>query len=817
MIIPIEYNLVFIPNFQTFITDGFAEIHCEVSVPMNKIRLNARELEIKRAVIICDGEKQPILIEYNHENEYIELNYINAVVGNVSIHLEFNCINNDRMYGFYRSKYIHNKKEKFILTTQFEPTNARAAFPCFDVPAFKARFNISMIIDEPLQAISNTREVCVERLPQGKKLVKFEPTPLMSSYLLYLGVGDFKYIETCFSNLKISIIFTPNHEDLSMFSLDYARKSIAWLEDYFGIKYPLSKLDHIAIPDFAMAAMENWGAITFKETALLTNEETSFLGRKQIAITISHEHTHQWLGNLVTMKWWNDLWLNESFASFISYKVVDSLFPKWHMSMQFILDTINTALKIDGYYNTHVVGVNVKSPPEIESIFDEITYEKGSSVLHMLEDCIGEEIFRHGLHRHIVKHRYSNIDRRDLWNMMQEVADESHKNFKVAEFMEDWIMKPGYPIIYVRSRADGFFLSQERYTLSGNLKGTWIIPIRFVSSSGPGLTTMQDEFHFIPHQSEWIKLNHRQRGSYRVVYEKNLLQKIGEMIKNEKLDDIDSWGIENDLFSFMLSGIISPSEYLEFIVNYCMKTRYPTSMNISKHLVWLTRICKDFRIITYNFHANILHEFGWKKALKYCTIDGLKKVKCFDIANKARELFERFIEGKENIDAEIRNDIYKIIAKNGNIKLFNIFIERYMNEKIPDEKQRLLRALGYFKDLNLMHRALRFTISPDVRLQDSHIIPASLSKTPKGIKVLWFWMKDKWPDLKSQYDSSTGMLPFYIDFLFNISDYKIKEEIIRFFSDKKNMRDDIRRKLSIALENIDINIKFKERLKHSSH
>ena len=822
MIIPIHYNVLFIPDFQTFITDGFVKIHCMVSVLMHKIKLNAKELEIKSAAVICDGKKQSALIEYNYEDEYIELNYKSAVIGDVILNLEFSCVNNEKMYGFYRSKYIQDKKEKFILTTQFEPTNARAAFPCFDDPVLKARFNISMVIDEQLQAISNTEEACVEKLSQGKKLVRFRQTPLMSPYLLYLGVGDFKCIKTCFSNIKISVIFTPDHEVSSITSLDYAKKSIAWLEEYFRIKYPLSKLDHIAVPDFAMGAMENWGAITFKETALLVNEKTSFFRRKQSVITISHEHTHQWLGNLITMKWWNDLWLNESFAAFISYKVVGSLFPKWHMSIQFTLNTIGTALEIDGYYNTHIISVNVQSPPEIEAIFDEITYEKGSSVLCMLEDCIGEEIFRNGLHRHITKHRYSNVDRTDLWNVMQEVANESHKNFKVVEFMEDWITKPGYPIIYVESQNNGFFLSQERYTVSGNLKGAWILPIRFITSSGADLAIMQDEVHFIPHQSEWIKLNHGQKGLYRVMYERRLLQRIGEMIKDEKLSSIDSWGVENDLFSFMVSGIITPCEYLEFITNYCMKIRYPTSVSISEHLVWLNRMCKDSKFITLiksitsSFHSNILHEFGWKGALSYCTVAGLKSVKCFSLANKARELFERFIEGKEDIDVEIRDDIYKIVARNGDVELFNTFMKKYMNEKMPDEKQKLLRTLGHFKDLNLIQRALKFTISSNVRLQDSHIIPAALSRTPEGIKILWLWMKDKWLDLKFWYDPSTGMLSFFIDFLFNVSDHELKEEIIQFFSDKKNMRSDIRRKLLIALENIDVNIKFKEKINHSS-
>ena len=444
-VIPSRYTLVFEPDLSTFKTAGNETIECIVRKETTRIILNSKEIEVKSATVKSNGATQSACVNEDKELERIELILETPVEGPIEIEIDFICVNNDKMYGFYRSTYEVDKQQKNLLSSQFEAANARAAFPCFDEPEFKAIFKLSMKIGKDLISISNM-PVLKETISQDKKLVEFEETPKMSSYLLYLSVGEFEIKEDKVGKLIIRVITTPGKEKFTELPMQYAKESVKWLQEYFGIEYPLPKLDFIAIPDFAAGAMENWGAITFREIALLGDEKTALSNRQYIASVIAHETVHQWFGDLVTMRWWDDIWLNESFAEFMSNKCMDELHPDWDFGIQYIENTVGTAFAADALKSTHPISVEVDSVGEISSIFDAISYQKGGSVLRMLEDYVGKDIFKKGLHVYLKKHEYSNATKHDLWDSIQEAAEASGKKIEVAKIIEDWVMKPGHPI-----------------------------------------------------------------------------------------------------------------------------------------------------------------------------------------------------------------------------------------------------------------------------------------------------------------------------------------------------------------------------------
>ena len=373
----INYDIQFEPIFTNFTFNGI-EIITLTTTTTNTFTLNSAELEIKNCHIIHKGKTIKAKSSLNAKNETLSIKTTKKISGRVKICIEFTGILNDRLLGFYRSKYKDTAgKTKHLATTQFEAADARRAFPCWDEPAVKATFDVSLLVDRHMTAISNMPEK-IKKKVNSKVLVEFERTPIMSTYLLYLGVGEFEFIQDNLRNIKLRVVTTKGNKKKARLSLDLTKKFLSEYEKYFGIKYPLPKLDMLAIPDFAAGAMENWGAITFRETILLYDPKTSSTRTKQyIAEVISHELAHQWFGNLVTMKWWNDLWLNESFATFMATKIVDKFYPEWDLWDQFLDDAMNTAMSLDSLKTSHPIDVDVNHPSEIRSIFESISYDMG--------------------------------------------------------------------------------------------------------------------------------------------------------------------------------------------------------------------------------------------------------------------------------------------------------------------------------------------------------------------------------------------------------------------------------------------------------
>ena len=419
---PINYKLTFEPDLKKFTFDGTESITADCKKSTDLITMHCAELKIAFCQVKSKGKIIKSFPEVNEKNEELGIKLSEKVKGKITIDLEFQGILNDRLLGFYRSQYVQNGKTKYLATTQFEAADARRAFPCWDEPAAKATFEISIIADNKFTAISNM-PVKTRKKIKNKTIYNFSKTPIVSTYLIYLGVGEFEYLTSKVGKIQIRVVTTKGNKSKGKFSLDLGKKLLTSYEKYFGIKYPLPKLDLIAVPDFAAGAMENWGAITFRETILLYDPKTSSTRTKQfIAEVISHEIAHQWFGNLVTMKWWNDLWLNESFATFMATKFVDKFYPEWDLWNQFVEDAMNAAMGLDSLKTTHPIDVKVNSPAEIREIFDAISYDKGGCVLRMLEHYVGEPNFQKGLKKYLSDFKYQNAKGQDLWDAIGKAS-----------------------------------------------------------------------------------------------------------------------------------------------------------------------------------------------------------------------------------------------------------------------------------------------------------------------------------------------------------------------------------------------------------
>lgn len=827
---PLNYNITFDTNLKTFKFGGNEKIKVRVRKASRRIRLNCSEIRILGAKVASKGRVQQAKVSMNEKRQEAVLDLAEAIAGEAAIEINFIGTNNDRMYGFYRSRYTDKGKERYILTSQFEAAYARTAFPCFDEPAFKATFDVSIIIDNALEAASNMPIKGIRRHKKGRKAVTFNTTPRMSPYLLYLGVGNYDRVSGKVDGTEVNVITVPGRKALAKLPLDYCKRFLRYYNDYFGIKYPLPKVDLIGIPDFSAGAMENWGAIAFREIALLGDEKNSAVSVKQrIAEVIAHELAHQWFGDLVTMEWWNDIWLNESFATFMSYKAMDAVFPKWDMKTQYFDDTIAVAFGADALRSTHPVSVPIRMPDEIERIFDEISYEKGGTVLHMIENYAGAETFRRGLHIYLKRHGYGNASKYDLWKAIEDAGRAKGNGAKVTDMASYWIDEPGYPIINVKREESVLRLGQERFLILDERlpkKQIWPIPVHYVTENErtDKFTLMDREKKEIPiGNAAWVKLNRGQDYLYRVRYPDSILGGLGNQIKKGSIRGTDAWGVESDLFVLARSGRITLEEYLGFVERYCLgDLDYPLNLNISSDLGWFDLILtgkgqrREVERLIIRYHKRILGRLGWSKKkgdsnttvmLRSAAISNLGRVGHKPTIKKALVLFDSYMKGK-GIDPDLKGAILGIAAWTGDRRRYEQIVKCYKKENTPNDKQRFLQSLGLFRERELILRDLKFAYSKDVRLQDAYTLPAIISGNPVGKEMIWDWTRKNWKFLLKTHAVGTHMLDRFVENLSGAYTATRRREIALFFGRKSNMRKDIELTVAQTLERIGANINF---------
>src|SRR3989344_6110524 len=561
-VVPTKYEISLTPDLEAFVCEGEEIIHLTLKKPTKTITLHSTELEIESAEILTKTDAVVAQkISYDDKAETATCTFKNNLPkGTLRLKLVFRGILNDRMHGFYRSSFEHKGKARHIATTQFESTDARRAFPCFDEPAMKAVFQVSLKVPADKTAVSNTMPTEILEHVGGYKTVSFAPSPLMSTYLLAFIVGDFEHIEKKSKDgVLVRVFTTPGKKHQARFALDCATRIVSFFNTYFDIHYPMPVLNLIAIPDFAAGAMENWGAITYRESALLVDpQHSSTMNKQWVALVIAHEIAHQWFGNLVTMEWWTHLWLNEGFASYIEYLAVDHLFPKWDIWTQFVTADLGSALRLDALQNTHPIEIAVHHPNEIDEIFDAVSYSKGASVILMLASYLGEKDFRNGLRHYLKRHSYSNATTDDLWFALEHASGKP-----VKEIMDNWTRKPGYPILNIKQKMASITVEQSRFFSSplsraaSKDKMIWSIPIRIRRE-----TSGVPEMYFLKKQKGdlaipkdgWIKFNAGETSLARVDYPKEWLLQFQPAIKNRELPAADRLGIIRDAFALTESG-----------------------------------------------------------------------------------------------------------------------------------------------------------------------------------------------------------------------------------------------------------------------
>ena len=552
-IVPERYVLKLKPDLEKFTFEGEETISILIKKPIQSITIHSKELEIEVAEIIHDGGKFfASKISYDEKAETVTFHFPSTLgLGNAKLRLVFRGVLNDKLRGFYRSQYFVAGESRHMATTQFESTDARRAFPCFDEPAHKAIFDVTLLVPTHTIAISNTLPVSEVERDGGLREVTFSPTPKMSTYLLAFIIGEFEHIETRTKEGTLVRVFTtPGKKHQAEFALTCAAKTLSFYNAYFDIPYPLPVLDLIAIPDFSAGAMENWGAITYRETALLVDPKHSSAASKQyVALVIAHEIAHQWFGNLVTMEWWTHLWLNEGFASYIEYLAVDKLFPKWNIWTQFAYMDLNRALSLDALKHTHPIEVEVHHPDEIAEIFDEVSYSKGASVIRMLADYLGEKDFRDGLRIYLKRHSYANASTIHLWQAFEKVSGKP-----VAKMMKNWTGKGGYPVVSATLKNGKLVLEQKRFfsnpqsAKEAKDKTLWSVPVSVCGGSGKKIEILLEKRRaaLTPPAATWLKLNSGESGFFRTAYSSELLEKFKEPLRQGKLPELDRLGLIRD-------------------------------------------------------------------------------------------------------------------------------------------------------------------------------------------------------------------------------------------------------------------------------
>lgn len=823
---PINYKLTFEPDLKKNTFNGTESINADCKKSTNLITIHCAELKIISCKVTSKGKIIQSSPKTNEKKETLEIKLSKKIKGEISINLEFQGILNDRLLGFYRSQYTQNGKIKYLATTQFEAADARRAFPCWDEPEAKATFDISIIADNKFTAVSNMPIKSKKKIG-SKTLYNFLKTPIVSTYLIYLGVGEFEYLTGKVGKIQVRVITTKGNKSKGKFSLDLGKKLLTSYEKYFGIKYPLAKLDLIAVPDFAAGAMENWGAITFRETILLYDPKTSSTRTKQfIAEVISHEIAHQWFGNLVTMKWWNDLWLNESFATFMATKFVDKFYPEWDLWNQFVEDAMNVAMGLDSLKTTHPIDVTVNSPAEIREIFDAISYDKGGCVLRMLEHYVGESNFQKGLKKYLSDFKYQNAQGQDLWNAIGKAS-----KMPVSSMVNTWLKQPGFPLVEINQDGNNLKLKQKRYLLESDKKfnkGLWSIPMSLglESTISQKLFTTKSMSVKLPKNTLGFVANYGRKGFYRVKYDEGILLDLKMLVDEKRIPAIDRWAIQNDLFSLCVSGDEQVRNYLDFSDAYFDEDSYLASVNVAHNLASLyfrafdEPFAEEIRDYAINYFRKILHNLGWepKKSDKHTdallrgfTISVLGKMNDDEVTDEVLRRYEKFLKSPNSISPDLIEPICSIAAWNGNSKTHAELIKLYKNAKTMEEKLRFLSALCGFKDRKLLLKSLDFSQTSQVRSQNMQLPIMKVAANPYGDKVLWGWLKKNWKKINKKVGHGNPLFNRIVASITSVADDSMEKEIKLFF--KKNPTPGTERTQSQTLERIRIDSKFLRRMR----
>ena len=825
---PTNYKIKIITNFEDYTFDGYTIIQLVTTKPVSNLTLNAVDLAISSCKLTSKNENFNPSFKLDLEAEELQLTFPKQVNGNFTIEFDYEGKIKDNLKGLYQTQYKVGKDLHTGAVTQFETEDARRMFPCFDEPGMKATIDLEVTTDEKFTVISNTPAKSEEKLTNKKKKVIFEQTPKMSTYLLFLGIADFETMHDKLNNIDVRVITHPNLIQYGKGALEFGLKSLEYCQKYFGIPYPLPKMDLICTPSFAAGAMENWGAILFRENDLLTfPESTTYIQANRIKVVIAHEITHQWFGNLVSPSIWKYIWLNESFAEFFGHNIVDHYLPEVGLWNNVVATQTNVALEADAFKETVPIEIMEQKQTSYNIKTIPIIYNKGGSILRMVEDFVGKDKFQEGLHLYLTKHAYDIASSNDLWSALEEASKKP-----ISKLMESWVLQPGYPMITVqREGKTKLKFVQERFTLLGN-KDTllWMVPLSILLFTPKGEVKKQ----FLLEQKESVfdtnvefssfKINHEHTGFFRVNYVISDLDLLIPHIKNNKLSIMDCWNLENDLYALFRAGKCKLDYYLSFIKIFTSEKLYTSHRSISNHLVELYQIAEGttkekISNIGITFHEEILQKIHFSpeknEPFYYDVIRNtlllnasyLGSQKAIDFGMTQFEL----LKSGKSLPPDILDAVFSIAARKTND--LEWFMKKFDNAKNEAEIVILGQVFGEFSNDQILQKVLDDVVFNKIPSRNQSGLIDRLSNNPFAISKMWKFFIANLDNFGKMHQSFQGRSINYI--VTNSIDEEIKKDMEKFFADYGKVNQVAKITTEKSFEILTMKLKVKNYLKNA--
>ncbi|NWX75858.1 AMPE aminopeptidase, partial [Alca torda] len=790
---PVHYDLEIKPEMEKDTYTGSVNISIALEKSISYLWLHLRETKITEMPTLRKSSGQQIALDDCFEykpQEYIvmkakaELSVADENDPYI-LTLKFEGWLNGSLVGFYRTTYTEGGEIKSIAATDHEPTDARKSFPCFDEPNKKATYTISIIHQETYQALSNMPVQQTVQLGNGWNRTTFEKSVPMSTYLVCFAVHQFQWIERISARGKpLRVYAQPQQIHTAEYAANVTKTVFDFFEQYFDLSYSLPKLDKIAIPDFGTGAMENWGLITYRETNLLYDpNESSSSNKQRVAAVIAHELVHQWFGNIVTMDWWDDLWLNEGFASYFEFLGVNAAEPDWKMVEQVLIDDVLPVMKDDSLLSSHPIVVNVSSPAEITSVFDGISYSKGASILRMLQDWLTPELFQKGCQAYLKKHHFQNAKTQQFWEALEEAS-----NKPVKEVMDTWTRQMGYPVLEMGNNS---VFTQKRFLLDPNANAShppsdlgykWNIPVkwRVGNSTNYIFYNTSDSAGIVIPSSPFANINPDHIGFYRVNYDSQNWTTLTKLLVSNHNDfsDADRAGILDDAFSLARSGLVNYSVPLELTKYLKNETDYLPWHRVISSVTYLTDMLEDDTNLYPQFQEYfrelvkpIVDQLHWtdsgghlERLLRATVLDFACSMGNRESLNNASQLFERWLQGETgkniqvlflyfSISANLRLLVYRYGMQNsGNETSWNYMFEKYQETSLAQEKEKLLYGLASVKNITLLDRYLKYIYNTSlIKTQDVFTVLRYISYNTYGKTMAWDWIRLNWEYLVNRF------------------------------------------------------------------
>ena len=825
-VLPRHYAITLEPDLNGSSFRGTVAVDVDVIDETDTVVINAAELEIESVSVEQNEIFKASSVVMDQELERAE--FVFPVVlqpGSARLSCSFKGTLNDKLRGFYRSTWTDEAgQERLIATTQFESTNARRAFPCFDEPDLKASFGVTLRVDDSLMAISCGELVRSTKLDDGRREDTFADTMVMSTYLVAFIVGELEATDPVDVNgVPLRIVHVPGKGDLTEFGLAAAEFSLRWLVDYYGIPYPAGKLDLIAVPDFAFGAMENLGCVTFRETLLLSDpERTTQAELTRIVDVIAHEIAHMWFGNLVTMDWWNGIWLKEAFATFMQVTTTDAFRPEWRRWDGFCVER-GAAFDTDSLASTRPIEFEVVSPQDAEAMYDVLTYEKGAAVVRMLEQFLGVEQFRSGVNHYLVTNSYGNTTTTDLWDSL-----ETATGMPVRAAMDSWIFQGGHPVISVEACTEGVTVRQSRFGYGEVESATWHVPIIVRAQVGSETVErrllLEDEEATIDlgGAPEWVVVNAGGHGFYRVSYDKVLRDALSSRAL-DVLSEAERYGLVDDTWSSVLAGALPAEEHIALVTGLASETDLPVWQRMLSSLEHLYSIAdaagqQRLSVLIRDLSTTGLGVLGFEPMDNEPALDRELRAALFvaagttghdsSVREMANDLFVGASTGNR-VEPNLAAAVVRVAAAAGGDAIHSTLVGLYREAPTPQLEVRYLMALLELEDIELFEQTLEL-ITSEVRTQNApYLLSAAMSHRQHG-SVAWELVRNRWDDLNTKFPQNS--IPRMVAGIRSLSTPRLAAEIRSFFENHPIPQGHLT--LQQHLEKLSINVELRQREGH---